>query len=121
MPRQCFAIPYDPADHDPAPDLLGLGITQFEGRIADMILLGFTGLEESMVARLNFKAVIYPFEINEGGPWAFLVPDDGVVANWVKGLQGRHGVDCHPFRIAVIDAEQSSLAEIGRLMQPIDL
>lgn len=121
MPRQCFAIPYDPADTDPAPDLVGAGITQFEGRIADMILLGFTSLEESMVARLNFKDVIWPFEINEDGPWAFLVPDDEVVANWVEGDRGRHGVVCHPFRIAVINAEQSALAEISRLMQPIDL
>ena len=110
-----------PADHDPAPDLLGFGITQFDGRIADMILLGFTSLEESMVARLNFKDVIWPFEINEDGPWAFLVPDDEVVANWIKGLQGRPGVVCHPFRIAVIDAAQSALAEIGQLIQPIDL
>jgi len=121
MPRQCFAFPYDPTDRDPAPDFLGLGITQFEGRIADMILLGFTSLEESMVARLNFKAAICPFEIKEDGPWAFLVPDDEVVANWVRGLQGRHAVACHPFRIAVIDAEQSTLAEIGGLIQPIDL
>lgn len=121
MPCQCFAIPYDPADTDPAPDLVGAGITQFEGRIADMILLGFTSLEESMVARLNFKDVIWPFEINEDGPCAFLVPDDEVVANWVKGLQGRPGIACHPFRIAVIDAEQSTVTEIGQLIQPIDL